>query len=233
MDLCIGKHANWTAKQYYSVLVKEMEKSGIQNYKMCSALYETENTMKWRVASVKNHHEMQEKQRWMAYVLALIFGVSCPVAVVATGNIAKYSLNRIYGESMISIQESIEQPEYEDSLVEQYGDVLDGEDIIIEEITSTNSSANGSYTWEIDKESRNVIIDIFLKKGQTVTMGVSFSSESGVIDMGVIKGTEKRYVTLDANGMHNFEIKEDDTYKLYVKNKSDEKIMVDFMYFVL
>lgn len=90
-----------------------------------------------------------------------------------------------------------------------------------------------SYTWEIDKESRNVIIDIFLKKGQTVTMGVSFSSESGVIDMGVIKGTEKRYVTLDANGMHNFEIKEDDTYKLYVKNKSDEKIMVDFMYFVL
>lgn len=134
---------------------------------------------------------------------------------------------------MISIQESIEQPEYEDSLVEQYGDVLDGEDIIIEEITSTNSSANGSYTWEIDKESRNVIIDIFLKKGQTVTMGVSFSSESGVIDMGVIKGTEKRYVTLDANGMHNFEIKEDDTYKLYVKNKSDEKIMVDFMYFVL
>ena len=233
MDLCIGKHANWTAKQYYSVLVKEMEKSGIQNYKMCSALYETENTMKWRAASVKNHHEMQEKQRWMAYVLALIFGVSCPVAVVATGNIAKYSLNRIYGESMISIQESIEQPEYEDSLVEQYGDVLDGEDIIIEEITSTSSSANGSYTWKIDKESRNVIIDIFLKKGQTVTMGVSFSSESGVIDMGVIKGTEKRYVTLDANGMHNFEIKEDDTYKLYVKNKSDEKIMVDFMYFVL
>ena len=40
-------------------------------------------------------------------------------------------------------------------------------------------------------------------------------------------------MTLDANGMHNFEIKEDDTYKLYVKNKSDEKIMVDFMYFVL
>lgn len=64
-------------------------------------------------------------------------------------------------------------------------------------------------------------------------MGVSFSSESGVIDMGVMKGTAARYVTLEANGMHNFEIKEDGTYKLYVENKSNEKIIVDFTYFVL
>lgn len=75
---------------------------------------------------------------------------------------------------MISIQESIEPSKYEDSLVEQYGDVLDGEDIIIEEITSTNSSANGSYTWEIDKESRNVYIDIFLKKGSDRNHGSKF-----------------------------------------------------------
>lgn len=233
MDLCIGKHANWTAKQYYSVLVKEMEKSGTQNYKMCSALYETESTLKWRVASVKNHHEMRGKQKWMACVLALIFGICCPVAVVATGNIVKYSLSRIYDGSMTSIQESIEQPEYEDSLAEQYRDILDDEDIIIKEITPTNSSANGSYTWEIDKESRNVVLNIALEKGQTVIMGVSFSSESGVIDMGVMKGTAARYVTLEANGMHNFEIKEDGTYKLYVENKSNEKIIVDFTYFVL
>lgn len=66
------------------------------------------------------------------------------------------------------------KPEYEDSLAEQYRDILDDEDIIIKEITPTNSSANGSYTWEIDKESRNVVLNTALEKGQNRNHGSKF-----------------------------------------------------------
>ena len=88
MELCMESRAKWTAKQYYSVLLREIEKSGTQNFKMCSALYETENTMKWRVESVKNYHEMKEKSKLLACIFAVVFGVSCPATVFAAGNIA-------------------------------------------------------------------------------------------------------------------------------------------------
>ena len=88
MELCMESRAKWTAKQYYSVLLREIEKSGTQNFKMCSALYETKNTMKWRVESVKNYYEMKEKSKLLACIFAVVFGVSCPATVFAAGNIA-------------------------------------------------------------------------------------------------------------------------------------------------
>lgn len=232
MELCMESRAKWTAKQYYSVLLREIEKSGTQNFKMCSALYETKNTMKWRVESVKNYHEMKEKSKLLACIFAVVFGVSCPATVFAAGNIAEYGLNEIYEGSMVEIRESSEQPEYVDSLVEQYESVLDDTDIMTIEVTPQGSATSGSYTWEIEKGSRVSLSSVSLKKGQTVAMGISFSSGSGPVAMGIIKGTTKRSVSLDSNGMHNFEIKEDGIYKLYVENKSNGKIKVDFNYFV-
>lgn len=181
---------------------------------------------------MKNYHEMKEKSKLLACIFAVVFGVSCPATVFAAGNIAEYGLNEIYEGSMVEIRESSEQPEYVDSLVEQYESVLDDTYIMTIEVTPQGSATSGSYTWEIEKGSRVSLSSVSLKKGQTVAMGISFSSGSGPVAMGIIKGTTKRSVSLDSNGMHNFEIKEDGIYKLYVENKSNGKIKVDFNYFV-
>lgn len=234
MDLCVNNNNVWTAKQYYTVLINEIERSGTQNFKMCSALYETENTLKWRVESMKNYREMRGKPKLLAALLAATFLFSCPATVFAASNTAKLGLDEVYEYSFESYDESnISQAEYSDSAMEKYGNVLDDGDVLVIEVNPYGRATQGSYTWDIAKGSKVIVTNVSLKKGQTLSMGVSITSGSGPVDAGLVLDTTKRYVTFNSSGVHNFEIKEDGKYKLFVENKSGAKITVDFNYFTV
>lgn len=117
--------------------------------------------------------------------------------------------------------------------MEKYGSVLDDGDVLVIEVNPYGRATQGSYTWDIAKGSKVIVTNVSLKKGQTLSMGVSITSGSGPVDAGLVLDTTKRYVTFNSSGVHNFEIKEDGKYKLFVENKSGAKITVDFNYFTV
>ncbi|MDE6960667.1 MAG: M56 family metallopeptidase [Lachnospiraceae bacterium] len=230
LKLCDGKQAAWSAKAYYSVLLKEIEKTGTQDLKMCSGLYETEKTIKWRVESMKNYHMMKEQSKALAFLLAALFLFGCPLAVTASGNAAVKGLSKVYDQTLIHIEETEEsQEQYRDPSLEQYGTLDENEEIII--LPKNPEERSGGFTTtEIPAGARTIFSEAELTKGESVNLSVTILSGNGPVEIGIVKDQTTRSVSFSSKGNHIFDIDVAGMYKIFVKNKGTDTVTIEFFY---
>lgn len=88
MELCIGKNAKWTAKEYYSVIFTEIKKCNERKVKRCAALFEDQNTVEWRLKTMKYYHNVKNRKKWLCGALVCIFLFSCPPTSESGGQYA-------------------------------------------------------------------------------------------------------------------------------------------------
>lgn len=61
-------------------------------------------------------------------------------------------------------------------------------------------------------------------------MRVKITSGSGPVDMGVIKGSTKRYIAVMKDESHIFKIDKNGLHNFYVENKSSGAVTIEYTY---
>lgn len=227
MELCIGKNAKWTAKEYYSVIFTEIKKCKERKLKRCAALFEDQNTVEWRLKTMKYYHNVKSRKKWLCGALVCIFLFSCPATALASGNGVETGLNNIYNSTITEIEEPLTMdgfntsPEITEELDENSNTVV---------ISRPLTRGASTYTWTIKKGQRYVVNNISLKEGDQVNMRVKITSGTGPADMGIIRDTSKRYVSVMKDESHIFKIDKKGLYNFFVENKGPGEITVEYTY---
>lgn len=227
MELCIGKNARWSAKEYYSVIFSEIEHGSARKLKSCSALFENQNTIEWRIKAMKHFYSVPKRNRWSSIILACVFVLSCPVTAFAAGNVAERGLDNIYRFTISETREPITMEGFSTSreIVEE----LDENNNTVVTPHSVTRGA-GTYTWTMPKGQRRIVNNISLKEGDQVNMRVKITSGEGPVDMGMIRDTSKRYISVMKDESYIFKIDKSGVYSFYVENKSSGEVTVEYTY---
>lgn len=227
LSLCLGEGARWTAREYYSVILAEAEYSGARKMKRCSALFENKNTVEWRVKAMKHYHDVGKRKKWLSGVLAGAFILSSPLTAFASGNAVELGLGNIYDTTMVEVKEQSDMEAFNSSQ-----EIIEKADINENTIKVSHSIARGAatYTWTIEKGGRYTVNNISLKSGDQVNMRVKITSGSGPVDMGVIKGSTKRYIAVMKDESHIFKIDKNGLHNFYVENKSSGAVTIEYTY---
>ncbi len=227
MELCIGKNARWSAKEYYSVIFSEIEHGSARKLKSCSALFENQNTIEWRIKAMKHFYSVPKRNRWSSIILACVFVLSCPVTAFAAGNVLEEGLENTYENTMTYVEEE-PQIKISDSADEKTGQIEKDENVIQVEADVTRGYAG--YSPVLEKGEKFVATNLSLKKGDQITLWVEMKSGAGPVDIGLIKDGSTRYVSLKESGSHTFKIDKDGIYDVYVKNQGDVTAELEFGY---
>ena len=220
IELCMGKQAKWTAKEYYSVIFAEIEKRQASQIKMGASLFEEKNTLEWRIKAMKHYHEMKKKGRYLCGALAFVFIISCSLTVMAVSSCAKTGLDIIYDATLTEIEEPISMYGFSRS-----------KEIHKEPLFPITTTVSGAVcTWMMENGERYQINNIFLNESDRVNMCVKITSGSGPVNMGIVQNDLKRYNSVHEEESSIFEIKEKGIYGFYVENKGKDKVTVEYTY---
>ncbi len=220
IELCMGKEAKWTAKEYYSVIFAEIEKRQASQIKMGAALFEETNTLEWRVKAMKHYHEMKKKGRYLCGALAFVFIISCSLTVMAVSSCAKTGLDIIYDATLTEIEEPIKMYAFS-RLNKIHEDSL---------FPITTPVSGAVYAWTIENGECYQKNNIFLNESDRVNMCIKITSGSGPVNMGIIRNDLKRFISVQEEESSIFEIEEKGIYGFYVENKGKDQVTVEYTY---
>ena len=224
MELCVGKNAKWMAKDYYSIILKEINGSNISKIKRCSALFESQNTIEWRITRMKHYYEKHKDTKLVSGILAFVLILMCPLTAYASGNVLEAGLRVAYANTMTYIEE--DPNVFSDSTEEIVGE-LTGDEKIVEVQRQNIERIGESHEWTIEKGVMLVLSSYNLKAGDGVTITVNVTSGNGPINYGIKKGGTIRYMSTMKHDTHDFIIDKGGIYQIFVENKGNATIKVD------
>lgn len=224
IELCMGKKAKWTAKEYYSIIFAEIERWQASQIRIGSALFEEKNTLEWRVKAMKHYHAMKKKRKYLCGALACLFFLSCSLSAIAVSSSAKVGLESIYDATMTTFKEHIDKNEFTESKQMIQDSLCQMTEI------SRESACGATYTWTIAKDEHYQKNNMFLKNSDQVNMRVKITAGSGPVNMGIVRNDSKRYISVRKDESCTFSIIEKGIYGFYVENKGKEKVTLEYSY---
>lgn len=176
---------------------------------------------------MKYYHNVKSRKKWLCGALVGIFLFSCPATALASGNGVETGLNNIYNSTITEIKEPLTMDGFNTSQ-EIIEELDENSNTVVVSRPLTRGAA--TYTWTIKKGQRYVVNNISLKEGDQVNMRVKITSGTGPADMGIVRDTSKRYVSVMKDESHIFKIDKKGLYNFFVENKGHGEITVEYTY---
>lgn len=228
LEVCFNTQIT-TAKEYFSVIINNAERSCLQQEGMSVSLHKGMEDIKERMVYVCNYKKAKKCSIVVSVILVLCFIVSSSISSYAMGTVIEKGYAKLFEVTDTSY---IEEPPMEDTYVEVvypagYDDGITDSDEIISMKTRSYAS------FEIPAKTRIYTECFFVSKGQSVAVTVSPSPTGSAIGAGIAyNDASRRGVTDTGSILHRFEIVQSNTYRVYVENNTESAITVELLYTV-
>ena len=228
MDVCVQLHS---MKDYFGVILN-MVPTKQWNATLLSSLVERKSSLRKRVEHVKRAHKGKNHSRFIAFALTSVIIVLCISSVSAASLVVADSITELSRKTEVTSREFIHcQPsQYREPNVDSSSLLLAGEK---EPVIQKDGYLAGNISWEVGIGVRKAISGLNLKKGQKVFIGLKVSPSARYVNVGLARdGDMSRYVTIDGEIAHCFEVEESGKYSIYLKNNSSSVITAEGTYLI-
>lgn len=225
LQTCKAGKDRWTVQEYYRLIWKQVEELQINKKRFGLSLCESEGDLKWRILKMKNYLEKRQFYKKAGAVLAVLFFISSPILVMASGK----KMGNVYYHMVDSTLNSIEYP-YTPTVYEEHYEKADPEEVV-EIIPVDVSKASNTMNIEFSGNGVKGTPYVSLEAGGEVKLSAFVTPVEGTVRIGVMnRNGDKQFVEIVGDGGHRFSVVRDGSYRFYVENVSGKSLTVDFTY---
>ncbi len=216
-------------REYYGILLGMAIKNKNLMDILSASLYENKSSLRERLEHVMKSFNVEKKAKSVAVILsAMFFAISILAVGGASTLVAKASVKAADVTADVEQEEEIESIEYYEAADEGNDGitVVDGDDVDSDGVATYASSR--TISWDMYAGVRRTTSSFYASDGQRIMVGIFTVDPSHTVRVGIIQPDgSKRYVLLNNNGSHVFELTMSGFYQIYIQNDTTEKIHVE------
>lgn len=220
-------------REYYGILLGMAIKNKNLMDILSASLYENKSSLRERLEHVMKSFNVEKKSKSVAVILSAMFFAISILTVAGTSTlVAKASVKAADVTADVESEEEIESIEYYEA-PDEGNDVItvvDGDDADTDGVATYAS--RGTISWDIYAGVRRTTSSFYASDGQRIVVSTATVEPFHTVKVGIIQPDgSKRYVLLNNNGAHTFELTMSGFYAVYIINDSTEKIHVEGAYY--
>lgn len=197
---------------------------------LSASLYENKSSLRERMEHVMKSFNVKKKSKIAAGVLSAMFFTLSVATVAGASTLVVGTSAKVADITSDFAQET------ENENVEYYEAADEGNEGIIEENEEDDGvavcSSSGTISWNIYAGVRKTTSSFYASDGQRIVVSTATVEPFHTVKVGIIQPDgSKRYVLLNNNGAHTFELTMSGFYAVYIINDSTEKIHVEGAYY--